>query len=538
MKNLLKTVNTYLNARNTTPQTMPAPGRSDMVMNNAGGFTFAVSDEQRFMRFLILGTEGNSFYQSEFVRTKQEAGFVETFVAVNGLRAVELITLVARENRAPKPEPSLFALAAAAKLGDLATRKAAFAALAEVARTGTHVLHFLAFIEAFGGWGRLTRNAIAGFYNSLPLPKLALWAVKYKSRDGWSQRDALRLAHPKSDNASRNAVFKYMTSGELVNDAGDEALRVIEGHLLAQNATSDAAAAALMQQYRLPIEAVPSEWRGPAVYEAALATGGLTWTLRNLGNLGKHGLLVAGNWPVIGRAVGRITDPVALKNGRIHPIDALKALLTYKNGRGMRGDGTWPVVPQIVDALEQAFYSSFGLLEPAGKRFLLGIDVSGSMTCGTVGGVLGLTPNIAAATMAMVTLRCEQTSHIMGFADRFRDLGVRASDNLEAVVKKTNGMSFGSTDCAQPMLWAAQNKILVDTFVVYTDNETYFGNVHPLRALQDYRQKFGIAARLIVVGMTAGRFTIADPNDAGMLDLVGFDSAAPRIITEFAAGRI
>jgi 60 kDa SS-A/Ro ribonucleoprotein len=29
-------------------------------------------------------------------------------------------------------------------------------------------------------------------------------------------------------------------------------------------------------------------------------------------------------------------------------------------------------------------------------------------------------------------------------------------------------------------------------------------------------------------------FTIADPNDAGMLDVVGFDSAAPSLIADFA----
>jgi len=33
-------------------------------------------------------------------------------------------------------------------------------------------------------------------------------------------------------------------------------------------------------------------------------------------------------------------------------------------------------------------------------------------------------------------------------------------------------------------------------------------------------------------------FTIADPNDPGMLDVVGFDTAAPQLIADFAAGRL
>lgn len=48
----------------------------------------------------------------------------------------------------------------------------------------------------------------------------------------------------------------------------------------------------------------------------------------------------------------------------------------------------------------------------------------------------------------------------------------------------------------------------------------------------------GIDAKLIVVGMASNGFSIADPQDAGMLDIVGFDSAAPNIMSEFAKGNI
>jgi 60 kDa SS-A/Ro ribonucleoprotein len=47
----------------------------------------------------------------------------------------------------------------------------------------------------------------------------------------------------------------------------------------------------------------------------------------------------------------------------------------------------------------------------------------------------------------------------------------------------------------------------------------------------------GIAAKLIVVAMTSNGFTIADPNDAGMLDVVGFDAGVPGVIREFVTRR-
>ena len=73
----------------------------------------------------------------------------------------------------------------------------------------------------------------------------------------------------------------------------------------------------------------------------------------------------------------------------------------------------------------------------------------------------------------------------------------------------------------------------MDAFVIYTDSETWAGETHPVQALRQYREKTGIAAKLVTVGMVSNGFSIADPNDAGMLDVVGFDTAAPAVIADF-----
>ena len=77
-----------------------------------------------------------------------------------------------------------------------------------------------------------------------------------------------------------------------------------------------------------------------------------------------------------------------------------------------------------------------------------------------------------------------------------------------------------------------------ETFVIYTGSETGAGDVHPVEALRRYRAATGIAARLIVVGVVANRFSIADPNDAGMLDVVGFDTSTPEVIAGFGRGEL
>ena len=95
---------------------------------------------------------------------------------------------------------------------------------------------------------------------------------------------------------------------------------------------------------------------------------------------------------------------------------------------------------------------------------------------------------------------------------------------------------MGGTDCAQPMLYAIQKKLPVDVFIVYTDCETWAGPVHPSEALKRYRQECDIDAKLIVCAMTSNGFTLADPEDKGMLDMAGFDAAAPDVIKQFVVG--
>ena len=74
--------------------------------------------------------------------------------------------------------------------------------------------------------------------------------------------------------------------------------------------------------------------------------------------------------------------------------------------------------------------------------------------------------------------------------------------------------------------------------MVFTDNETAHGQQHPHEALAEYRHWSGIDAKLVVAAMSATDFTIADPSDAGMLDIVGLDSSGPTLIRNFSAGLV
>jgi 60 kDa SS-A/Ro ribonucleoprotein len=121
-----------------------------------------------------------------------------------------------------------------------------------------------------------------------------------------------------------------------------------------------------------------------------------------------------------------------------------------------------------------------------------------------------------------------------GYTDGITPLAIGPRQRLDDAVKTVSDLPFGGTDCALPMQYAQALEREIDTFVIYTDSETWAGDVHPADALRDYRRASGIDARLVVVGMVSNGFSIADPSDQGMLDVVGFDTATPQLISDFA----
>jgi len=158
----------------------------------------------------------------------------------------------------------------AAKLGDPATRRAAHDALPKVCRTGTHLMHFAESIEAFGGWGRGTRTAVGNWYNAKPATKLAYQLVKYQARDGWSNRDLLRLAHPQAASPAHDALYRWVVKGELVAPA-PEGVALVEAFEAVKRASDVAEVVRLVRTHDLPREAVPTQWLTDArVWEALL----------------------------------------------------------------------------------------------------------------------------------------------------------------------------------------------------------------------------------------------------------------------------
>lgn len=535
--------------RRVTPQSQPIPGTTQ-VRNSNSGYSWQVDDWTRLDRFLVLGAEGGTYYIGERELVKQNHDALIRCIKADGVRAVNRIVEISDAGRAPKNDPAIFALALVAAHGNAEAKALAFLNLGKVCRIGTHLFHFAEYVNALRGWGRGLRNAVGRWYVSREAGALAVQAVKYQQRDGWSHADLLRLAHPKAPSVEHDAVFRWMLTGadslgerEVKRKVGvedrvakyaavGELPKFIGAFERVKQTTNVIEVVKLIDQFDLPREAIPTQWLNEAaVWEALLERMPMTAMIRNLGKMTSLGLLkpFSDGKKLVLR---KLKDETALKRARLHPLAVLVAQKIYAQGHGDKGSLKWSPVSAVVDALDEAFYATFQNVEPCGNPVLLALDVSGSMGGGSVAGSC-LTPREASAAMALVTAATEEEYHIMGFSDRFIPLNISPRMRLDDVVKRISNLPFEATDCALPMLWATRNKVNVCGFITYTDSETWAGNIHPAQALRQYRAEFVGDAKAVVVGMTSNGFTLADPNDRGMMDVVGFDTTAPAVIADF-----
>jgi 60 kDa SS-A/Ro ribonucleoprotein len=530
MTNALKTVRTR-KGHTSTPQTQKIS--EDQVKNNAGGYVYAVDGLDRVKRFLILGSDTN-FYESGRSLSRANAENIIKVIEASpeGHKAVvDAIVEVSTQGRAPKQDPALFALAIATAYGEVEGRRYAVSKLNEVARTGTTLFLFMEYVEQFRGWGRALRNALANWYSDKSTDELAYQAVKYRNRGTKNHRKALIVGHPKGLDED---LSKWILGYEFDID---KAPAIVRGFEKASKASIQELPG-LIREFGLTWEMIPTEHlNNVKVWEALLdgnvPLGALVRQLPRLTQIGiikplsKHSKAIA----------ARLTDAKAIRKSRLHPLNLLVAQETYASGRSLRGSGTWSPDSNIVAALEKAFYLAYGNVESTGKNMLMALDVSGSMGWTNCAGA-PITAAKAVAALSLVFANTEENSYIVGFADSVVDLGINKADTLNSAMNKAAQRNFGSTNAAAAIEYATKNGLDVDVFLVMTDNDTWHGKTHVSEALETYRRKTGNQnVKLIVLATSASGFSIADPKDPmRQLDIAGFDTAAPQIVSEFARG--
>lgn len=345
------------------------------VKNNSGGYVFAISPVERLERFLILGTEGGTYYQGEKEITVENAVALRELLDAEPALAVKTIVDVSQWGRAPKQSPGIFALAIAAShqtgKDPVLARTLALNALPLVCRTGGTLLEFVRYVDGMRGWGTALRRAVGAWYRQLPADQLFWQTFKYRSRGAgqgkerkaWTHRDVLRVSRPKNDSFdhAQQSIVRYLVGGPQAmsgrvlmrraddwspeNDARvlrrrETDLGGVPEKILAfeelQAAETESAAVRIIARYGFPHEMVPDRYKkSPRVWEALLEKISLGALLRNLGlitHLGLIGDKDPASRERLMKVLGKLQDLSLIRKSRIHPVAFLQASRVYAHG--------------------------------------------------------------------------------------------------------------------------------------------------------------------------------------------------------------
>ncbi|VDN53812.1 unnamed protein product [Dracunculus medinensis] len=485
--------------------------RRSKVQNYAGGFVFRTNDENIVRRFLIIGSTTGTYYVSGHELTLERAEHLCDLIEQGkGPLILRELVDISLAGSAPKQESTLFALALCARY--------------RVCRIPTHLFTFLNYCKVIAmrtgskkhstGFSRAFRAMIAKWYYDYDPERLVMHITKYGSRSGYCHMDLFRLSHihpkisfPNEHNYLKRAFLDFCIFR--ISSCWEWKIQRIE------------------QLSGFVHEHVPSHLLNyKEVWTALLKDMPMTAFIRNLGKMTAVGVFDEKDSCAL--AVSYLTNQEKLRNARIHPLSVLVALSAYafKSGDCL---GKVECIPneEICSGLSKCFELTFVNVNPTNKRYCVGLDVSGSM----------YQPASPTSTMNCIEVKT------MVFASEFEEIFFNSNWTLQEVLggkyKNLVSIDFGSTDCALPMIWALEKKEEFDVFIVITDNETWAGSVKPCDALCNYRKEMNIPdAKLIVLAMTATNFTIADPNDSNMLDIVGFDPSIHEMISKFVLGEI
>ena len=511
---------------------------SNQTLNSEGKPVFKLDDIERLKRFVFLGSDNGSLYIHKDVLSYQNLTCLENLL--NSCRYDDILDVINKyKHTVYKKDYLIYVLArcCSIKLDDDPLfwkkdfRSDCYKIILEVCNTPTHLFLFVKLYETINnklynatGWTSSIKQMIAEWYQSKSYSELMYHITKYQTRHTWSHKDILRLSHVKPKNDTYNDIFKYITRNQLSDNPELDYLRIFENLKSEYNIDK---VVEDIKQYNFVKEQIPYNLLNEQKIWVALIKGmPITSLLKSLNKI--TSLHILDDYPDMLQLIKRKIDTTY-----VHPLQLLITLKTYTKGVGMKGGLTWIPHQEIVNLLNSVFYASFEKLVPTNKRILLALDVSGSMSWNTICGIESLTAAEVACAMAMMFDFVEKDVDIMGFSSEFKKVDISSKYCLEENLISIQDNTFGSTDCALPFVWASDNNKKYDAVIVFTDNETNSNTIDPSTALQLYRNQTGLNTKLIVVGLTSNGFSIADPDDANMMDICGFDASMYDTVKEF-----
>lgn len=534
----------------TTPQSKPIPGReTEMAPNTAGGYSFKLEDTKVLERWMINGSENGTYYTPE---SEVTVIGTKTLKTVPGEKIVAIAKDVIENGRAPSLDYAIYSLAHVAYHGSVQAKALVYKTIPTLLTNTPQMTKFLECYQAIkkietgktniGGSGIC--RAISAWYANMNAGQMSYQVSKYPQRNGFHHGDMLRLCHIGRKESNNKTFTVSEDKAQIIQYAlwhrkgGDEKPSIITstnkdhkhiaGKEAIEKATSLEDALKIMKEYHLTHEMVPTKFQGSKdFYEIMLTQSKVYATIRRLGAASAKDVFAPmGN--LTKEVVKRITDQAAILDQKVHPMAIFEALKTYQMGRGKKGDLSWKVSAEIVEALEQAFYLAIGNIPETNKNILIAVDHSASMHGA---------PLDFACAMTAALVRSQKSCHVVGYASEISRPMITKSMNMRAIENEIKRVGIpNGTNCALPFEYAMKECKAADAVISITDGFTWQGTKHVQITLDKWRRDCNKPnGRAIEMVTSMANTSNIDPRDTNSLLTMGMDSKAAILSMEFAS---
>lgn len=510
----------------------------------------------RLHHFLYLGTEGNCYSSKKSVFSLDSIHSIESLIADGkGKDVVREIVRFSSEGLSVCPDAILYALAVCAHSQNNEIKSSAFKAIDKVCSTSVEFFAFNRFLNEVSkpakAWGRARRRAISSWYNSKSPKIQACEVTKIIQRHRWTHLDLFRLSHHEPVDKASAAIIKYVVKGiestqkEFGVDGVSSEVQEIMTYLKAvhelKHTADEHVAARLIETHDLSFEHIPTHLlKSKEIWTCLIQRLPLHVLLHKLPRLQRLGFL-KNNTALFKSLMERLRSDSALADGHLGPIEtfviARQNEIISKLGQGK------PLTryrhSQLDDALHTLHMASFKMVPSTGKRYLIAVDVRNPMVHSRTVGGANLTPSDATALLLMALVRAEgQNVVAIAFSNKgMANIDINNKMTLSDITRRMRETPMGPVNMAAPLQWAQEKKRYFDIIIVCTDNQTQPGDVHPAEALKEYRKTFNLPqTRFIVCAMSSQGFSLAPPDEPGMLDIAGCNVKILQVIQDFARG--
>ncbi len=510
----------------------PAAG----ARNGAGGLAYALSPRHALAQLAATGCLSNVFYADAQAQLDALRGLI---AAVDDNAFLARLAVYSRERALMKDLPAALLLALAGR--DRALFRRAFPRVVDNGR----VLRTFCKLLRGGALGRKSlshclQRAVQNWLNAASVGALLGASVGADP----SLRDVLRLARPTPPDNARRALFGFLAGrpadrwgGATRADLPAEAADLVAY----RQAATEEEQLEILGRNRFRWDLLADQARGPAVWKALARQMGPQALRMNLNTLRRHG--VFDDPAMVDYVAGRLADADEVRRARQMPYQYLAAYLHADDG-----------VPAAVRAaLETAAENACGSVPELAGPVVVGVDVSGSMSCPVTGTRGRATTSKmrcvdVAALFAAAVCRRNPDSVVVPFDHQAHRLGAAPGERILELAARLARFGGGGTNCSIPL--AEANTTYRDRpfagVVLVSDNESWIGpgRHNATGVMQEWRRftanqarlRPGALPRLVCIDLQPNATTQA-PDAADVLNVGGFSDAVFDVVAAFVDGR-